>query len=316
MNTALPLLSVVVPCYRDELNIPELIRRLRDVLNRVHPNYEIIYVNDCSPDNSAEVLNRLAQQSPEITVIHHSRNFGKMGAIDSGFRQALGQYVVFMDGDLQDPPELIEQFLEKRKQGFLVVFGRAINRKDPVHIVFMRNCFYWIWTKIANFKLPQNAGDFCLLDRSVVDIVNAFPEKDRFFRGLRAWVGFPQTAVEFERPERFAGTSTQSLFSYFGWASAAITSFSYWPLRMISFLALGSVGLLFFFMATILILALTGSPVPRGYVSMSGLVIFSGTLNLICLAVISEYLMRLFIEMKKRPSFVVKDIVNDHHQKH
>lgn len=274
--------------------------------------YEIIYVNDCSPDGATAILDEIAEASPEVTVIHHSRNFGKMAAIDTGFRQAMGDAVVYMDGDLQDPPELIVEFLQLWQQGNLVVFGKIRSRKGSRLIGCLSSIFYWFWNKTTEFDLPHGGGDFCLLDRKVVDVMNSLPEKDRFFRGLRSWVGFPQAYVALDRPARHAGASTQSLLSYFSWAGLAITSFSFWPLRMISFVAVGSVALLLGYFIMVSAMFFVGIETPRGFMTIIGLIILVSSINLICLAVIAEYLTRIFIEVKGRPSAILHSVRNNH----
>lgn len=306
-------ISVVVPCYRDEDNIHELLRRLQSTLERVAPNYEIIYINDNSPGNAREILDEVAKQDPRVTVIHHSRNFGLMGVYSTGLRQAVGDAVVLMDGDLQDPPELIEQFVEKWNQGYLVAYGTAIKRKEEKALRRLgMHLFYRLWNRVAPFYIPEDSGDFSLIDRRVVDIINALPEKDRMFRGLRAWVGFPQVSVPFERAGRFAGETTQSYLSYFSFAGFAVTSFSYLPLRIISILALVATGvsiLFFFFLLSLFIFDVRG---PRGFMTIISLILFSSSAIFVCLSIIAEYLIRIFIEIKARPESIIGEIRNDH----
>lgn len=308
------MVSIVVPCYRDAENIHELMRRLTLVMERVAPNYEVIYVNDASPDNAEEILNELARTNPKVTVIHHSRNFRLMGVYNTGLRQAIGDAVVLMDGDLQDPPEVIEEFVRKWVEGYLVVYGQAAKRKEKVLRKIGMYFFYRIWDRISDIKIPPDAGDFSLIDRKVVDILNSMPEKDRLFRGLRAWVGFPQTAVKFVRDARFAGETTQSYLSYFSFAGFAITSFSYFPLRMVTMVALSAIGfcgLAFFLIGTSFLLGIGPRP-PTGTLTILGLLLVLSTAILSCLAAIAEYLIRIYIEVKNRPSSLPREILNDH----
>ena len=202
-------ISVVPIAYRDEGNIEELYCRLTAVLKKVTPNYEIIYVNDASPDRSKEILERLAKKDDHLIVILHSRNFGAQNAFSTGMKYATGEAVVIMDGDLQDPPELIEKFVKKWLEGYDVAYGSRRKREKSLGKLWEQiyHLFYVIFSKLSYVKVPQDAGDFSLMDRKVVDAINALSEKDRFIRGLRAWVGYKQIGVDYVRPERFSGTT-------------------------------------------------------------------------------------------------------------
>src|SRR3989339_1226428 len=215
-------ISVVAIAYRDEGNIAELYRRLTQTLRTITPNYEIIYVNDASPDKSQEILEKLAKKDKKLTVILHSRNFGAQNAFTTGMKQANGDAVVIMDGDLQDPPQLIEKFVEKWLKGFDVVYGIRRKREKSMGRMWesIYHLFYVIFNRLSYVKVPLDVGDFSLMDRRVVDHLNALPENDRFIRGLRAWVGFSQTGVPYTRPERFSGqgVSTTNIFKALAWA--------------------------------------------------------------------------------------------------
>ena len=306
------MISVVVPTYRDADFINETISRLEAVLSKLTPKYEIIYVNDQSPDNSAEILNDIASRNTRVTVIHHSRNYGLMGVFTTGMKQAVGDAVVVMDGDLQDPPEVIEEFVKKWVEGFLVVYGVRHKRDETL----FRKCgyflFYRLWNKIANINIPKDAGDFSLMDRRVVDVINSLPEKDRFMRGLRAWVGFSQVGVPYFRPKRAIGLSTQSLYNYFSWSSVAITSFSFFPLRVVTITSvIFSIMLLTFFLGN-LILYFLGIKGPAGFMTLISLHLLTTTIVLFCLSIIAEYLVRIYIETKQRPTSIIGEILNDH----
>ncbi|EKD90242.1 MAG: NAD-dependent epimerase/dehydratase, partial [uncultured bacterium] len=241
-------LSVIPIAYKDEGNIKELYKRLTNTLKRITPNYEIIYVNDASPDNTREILGQLALKDKRLTVINHSRNFGAQNAFTTGMRQAIGDVVVIMDGDLQDPPELIEEFIKKWNKGFDVVYGVRRKREHSMGYFWenMYHFFYIIFNKLSYINAPVDVGDFSLMDRKVVEHVNSLPEKDRFIRGLRAWVGFKQVGVKYVRPERFSGRSNQSFLKNIAWARKAIFSFSYTPLEWVFYIAgfsvLGSIS--------------------------------------------------------------------------
>lgn len=305
-------ISVVVACYRDEGSIKELLRRLKAVMARITPNWEVIYVNDASPDNSQELLLKIATEEPRLTVITHARNFGAQAAFTTGLVQSRGDAVVIMDGDLQDPPELIEQFVEEWLQGHEVVYGIRAKR----HEGWIRNIgyklFYRMFRKLSYIAIPLDAGEFSLMDRVVVDVIITCPEYDRLIRGLRAYAGFNQTGVEFERPPRFAGETTQSLLSYLMWTYKSITSFSLFPLRLITIMAFGMVlifsSLCLFYLAVYFL----GYESPPGYMTLILLLLGLGSIIMLSMGFISEYLARLFLEVKNRPQAIIRTLVNDH----
>ena len=208
------ILSVVVVCYRDAGSIRALYDRLTKALRAITPSYEIIYVNDASPDESESILRALAAEDSHFTVIQQARNFGAQAGFTAGMVQALGDAVVLMDGDLQDPPELIAEFVKKWQEGYEVIYGVRRKREKSMGRLnaLLYHLFYVVLNSLSYVRIPLDAGEFSLMDRKVVDRVNALPERDRLIRGLRAWVGFRQTGVAFARPERFAGTSTNSFF--------------------------------------------------------------------------------------------------------
>lgn len=310
------LVSVVVVCYGDEGNIRALYERLVKALSGITKHWEIIYVNDASPDNSEAILQELAAKEPRLTVMNQSRNFGAQAAFTAGMVQAQGDAVVLMDGDLQDPPELIEQFVQKWLQGYQVVYGVRRKREQSMGKVkeWMYHQFYVWFDKTAYISVPRDAGEFSLLDRVVVDHMNAMPERDRFLRGLRAWVGYRSCGIPYVRPERYDGrpsVSTKGLLSAFRWARKAIFSFSYKPLEWVTYLAVlatffAVVGIIvygaFFFF----------SGAPRGFSTVYILILFFAAIQLLTLAIMGEYIGRIFEEVKGRPRYITRDIVNDH----
>lgn len=307
-------LSIIPIAYKDAGNIRELYKRLTLNLKKITPNYEIIYVNDNSPDSSGEILRELALKDKRLTVINHSRNFGAQNAFTSGMRQAIGDAVVIMDGDLQDPPELVEDFVKKWQQGYEVVYGIRRKREESMGRLweYLYHLFYVIFNKLSYINVPIDVGDFSLMDRKVVDHINSFPEKDRFIRGLRAWVGFKQTGVEYIRPERFSGRSTNSLIKNLTWARRAVFSFSYTPLEWVFYIAgfsvLVSIGAVIFYLA----LYLFKPDAPKGFLTLLVVTLFLGSIQLLALSVIGEYMRRVFEEVKSRPSAIVAEVINDH----
>lgn len=312
-------ISVVPIAYRDEGNIEELYRRLTAVLKKVTPNYEIIYVNDASPDQSEEVLEKLAKKDKRLTVLLHSRNFGAQSAFTTGMKYTTGDAVVIMDGDLQDPPEMIEKFVKKWQEGYDVVYGSRRKREKSMgrHWEQIYHLFYVVFGKMSYIKVPLDAGDFSLMDRRVVDAINALPEKDRFVRGLRAWVGFKQIGIDYIRPERFSGSgvSTNSLFKGIKWARKAVFSFSYAPLEWVFYLAILSVIASVFAIILYIILFFSIPNAPRGFLTLLLAVLFLGSIQLVVLAIVSEYIRRIFEEVKSRPVAITQKIVNKHSPK-
>ncbi len=233
--------SAIIACYRDGPACPIMYERLSKIFDRIGVEYEIIFVNDASPDNAKEVLAEIARSDHRVVVVNHSRNFGSQSAFTSGMRIATGDAVVLLDGDLQDPPEIIEQFVAKWEQGFDVVYGIRTKRQATVFLRSGYKLFYRMFRAASYVPMPLDAGDFSLLDRRVVDALNSLPENNRFLRGLRAWVGFRQTGVTYTRPERMFGRTTNSFLRNLGWARKGIVSFSYAPLELITVLAVATI---------------------------------------------------------------------------
>ncbi|MFH0793690.1 MAG: glycosyltransferase family 2 protein [bacterium] len=305
-------LSAIIACYRDAPAIPIMHQRLTAVFEKLQVDYEIIFVNDCSPDNAEEVLTQLAAKDPHVVVINHTRNFGSQNAFTSGMRIATGDAVILLDGDLQDPPELIETFRQKWLEGYEVVYGVRVKRETTPFLGVAYKIFYRLFRKMSYVSIPVDAGDFSLIDRRAVDALNSLPENNRFMRGLRAWVGFKQTGVPYVRPERVFGRTTNSLLKNLGWARRAIFSFSYLPLDIITFLAFITVVLALVAIAAQIILRLVNpSLVPSGFTTLIVLILFMGGIQLLCLSIIGSYLMHIYDEVKRRPPYIVRSILND-----
>jgi glycosyltransferase involved in cell wall biosynthesis len=304
-------ISAIIACYRDAPAVPQMYTRLKAVFDKLGVGYEIIFINDASPDNAEEVLAELAMKDAHVTVVNHARNFGSQSAFTSGMRIATGDAVVLLDGDLQDPPELIERFVAKWHEGYDVVYGQRVSREATLPMRVFYKLFYRVFRAMSYVPVPVDAGDFSLLDRRVVDALNALPESNRFMRGLRAWVGFKQTGVPYVRPERPFGRSTNSLLRNLGWARKAIFSFSYAPLELITWLALTTVGLSVFAILTQAGLRLAAPQlVPRGFTTIILVILFLGGIQLLCLAIIGSYLAHIYDEVKRRPSYVVASVIN------
>jgi polyisoprenyl-phosphate glycosyltransferase len=310
-----PKISAVVACYRDAEAVPHMYRRLRETFVRLGIEYEIIFVNDCSPDNARDVLAALALADPALVVVNHSRNFGSQSAFTSGMRIASGDAVVLLDGDLQDPPELIAEFYEKWNEGYDVVYGSRVKRDATLFLQVAYKLFYRVFRAASYVPVPLDAGDFSLLDRRVVNALNSLPENNRFLRGLRAWVGFRQIGVPYVRPERMFGRTTNSLLRNVGWARKAIFSFSYVPIDAITLLAVFVVALSFLgvlFQVFVRIFAPT--LVPTGFTTIIVLILFLGGIQLLCFSILGAYLSHIYDEVKHRPPYIIESILNDPRQ--
>ena len=308
-------ISAIIACYRDEQAIPIMHERLSKTFREIGCGYEIIFVNDGSPDDSERVLRTIAEKDSHVTVITHSRNFSSQNAFLSGMSVATGDAVVLLDGDLQDPPEIIVKFFAKWQEGFDVVYGVRTVRDATLFLRFAYKLFYRIFNKLSYVSVPRDAGDFSLIDRKVVDILIAMPESDMFIRGLRAWVGFKQTGIPYHRPERMFGKTTNNILKNVRWAKKGIFSFSYEPLELVFYLAtsVSFVALLAIVLYVILYFRNTDSP--RGTSTIIVFILFFSSIQLICVSIIGEYLGRIFEEVKKRPKYIVKDIINKPNKK-
>jgi dolichol-phosphate mannosyltransferase len=310
-------ISAIIACYRDAPAVPIMHERLTKTFQKIGCDYEIIFVNDNSPDNAKDVLAELAARDPKTVVINHTRNFGSQNAFTSGMKIATGDAVVLLDGDLQDPPEMIAEFYPKWLEGYDVVYGERIQRQATRFLQFAYKDFYRVFRATSYVPMPLDAGDFSLIDRRVVDALNSLPENNRFLRGLRAWVGFKQIGVPYIRPERMFGVTTNNLLRNLDWARRGILSFSYAPLDIITWLALLTVGGSFLTaFIQILLRILYPDLAPRGFATLIVLILFLGGIQLLCLAIIGSYLAHIYDEVKRRPAFIVESILNDPRNNH
>ncbi len=304
-------LSAVIACYKDAEAIPLMHQRLSNVFKKIGCNYEIIFVNDGSPDDSEKILEQLCQKDEKTTAILHSRNFNSQNAFTSGMMHSTGDAVILLDGDLQDPPEVIEDFVKKWLEGYEVVYGSRINRDTSKIMNYAYKTFYRIFNKLSYLEIPLDAGDFSLMDRKVVNEINNAKERDRFIRGLRAWAGFKQIGVPYHRPERLFGKSTNNFFKNVKWAKKGIFSFSYLPLEFMSFFSyiivlISGLALLFY-----IVLHFISQEAPKGITTLIVLVLFLGGVQLLSISILSEYIGKILEETKKRPNFIVKKILNN-----
>lgn len=297
--------AAIIACYKDEPAIPIMYRRLTDTFVKLGCDYEIIFVNDCSPDNCAKVIEEISAKDPHVIGISHSRNFGSQMAFRSGMELCTKDSVVLLDGDLQDPPELIEQFYGKWEEGWDVVYGRRVKREMSFFWGLMYKAFYRVFAAFSYVPIPHDAGDFSLMDRRVMSWLLNCPERDLFVRGLRAYVGFKQTGVDYVRPERMFGVSTNNLLKNIGWAKKGIFSFSDTPLTMLT--AAGIVLLAVSILAGIVmgvLRLLVPDIAPRGITSVLISILFFGSLNLFAIGLVGEYVAKIMAEVKGRPRLI------------
>jgi polyisoprenyl-phosphate glycosyltransferase len=285
---------------------------LKKTFTKLNLDYEIIFVNDCSPDDSEEVIRAITRNDRRVLGVSHSRNFGSQAAFRSGMEIASMNSCVLLDGDLQDPPELIEEFVPKWREGYDVVYGRRVKREATLAMQMAYKLFYRVFDYFSYVRIPHDAGDCSLMDRRVVQAMLRFPERDLFLRGVRAYAGFRQIGVDYVRPERMFGVTTNSLWKNFGWAKKGILSFSYVPLTILS-----TSGLLMFIvslllMATELVLRVAfPSIAPRGLTTVVVAILFFGSLNLLAISLAGEYIAKIFEEVKQRPHFIRRSVIRD-----
>jgi len=304
----IPDLSVVVPLFNEESNVEALHDRLVASLARLGMSYELVFVDDGSTDTTSRLLDRLQSENPSVVLIRLSRNFGHQAAVSAGLDQARGRGVIVMDGDLQDPPEVLPLFVDRWRQGFDVVYAVRRRRKENAAKRLGYFAFYRIWNAVSDLNIPLDSGDFCLMDRKVVDALNNLPERMRFVRGLRTFVGFRQSGVDYERDARASGRPKYSFGSLIRLAVDGLVSFSGYPLRLVTYLGLGTAILAVVMMVWVFFDAFTHQTAPRGWASVIVTVLFMGSIQMIGLGIVGEYLRLIFLETKGRPSYIIDEI--------
>lgn len=298
-------LSAIIACYRDHQAIPIMHERLSKTFQSLEVEYEIIFVNDGSPADDEAQIRVLCEVDPHVIGICHSRNFGSQSAFLSGMQVATGDAIILLDGDLQDPPEIIPSFFEKWKEGFDVVYGDRVQREAAWYMQLLYKVFYRLFRYLSSIPIPVDAGDFSLIDRKVINHLLSLPERDIFLRGLRAWVGFRQSGVPYKRPERMFGKTTNSLLKNIWWAKKAIFSFSTKPLHYIQ-----GIGLIVFLFSLALALFYTAfhflypDPSTRGVTTIVVLTLGLGGLQIFSLSILGDYISKILEESKHRPLYI------------
>jgi nucleoside-diphosphate-sugar epimerase/glycosyltransferase involved in cell wall biosynthesis len=304
--------SAVIACYKDGQAIPVMHKRLSETFNQLDIDYEIIFVNDGSPDESADVIREISKGDPHVIGITHSRNYGSQMAFRSGMELSTMDGVVLLDGDLQDPPELIREFYSNWEQGYDVVYGRRVKRDMPWHRGLEYKLFYRLFARYSYVNIPLDAGDFSLMDRRVVRWLLNCPERDLFLRGLRAYVGFKQTGVDYVRPERMFGRSTNSFIKNIDWAKKAIFSFSNAPLTMLT--NVGIISLAASSLAAVVVILLrvfVPQIAPQGVTTLLLVMLIFGSFNLFAIGLVGEYVSKIMTEVKGRPRLIRASLIRN-----
>lgn len=304
--------SVVIPVYNEEEVVNECYSRIKKVMDSTNERYEIIFVNDGSRDNTRQLLKEICRVDGNVKMIDFSRNFGHQSAITAGMNYSVGKAVVVIDADLQDPPEVILRMLEKWREGYQVVYGKRLKREGES--IFKRTTakvFYRLLARLTEFDIPVDAGDFRLIDRKVCDALNKMDEKNRYVRGIISWLGFNTTYVEFVREKRYAGKTKYPLRKMLKFATDAVVSFSYKPLRITSYLGMMLSGVSFIYLIITLFLKLFNViDTVQGWMSVVAISLFFNGIVLLVLGIMGEYIGRIYDEVKARPLYVVNEFVN------
>ena len=304
-----PIYSLVIPIYNEEENIMEMYRRLHDVMEQLDGDVELILIDDGSRDRSLSMMRELHHRDHRVHYLSLARNFGHQIAVTAGLNFVQGKCIIVMDADLQDPPELILTMIEKWHQGYQVVYAQRISRQQESRLKRLTAyLFYRILRRLAKVDIPVDTGDFCLMDRQVVDILNSMPERNRYIRGLRAWVGFRQTSVLFERNPRFAGDVKYTFGKSLSLAIDGIISFSTVPLRLATYLGIISAAIAMIMIILVLYWRIF-APVSHliGYTLITISMFFLGSVQLICIGILGEYIGRIYEEVKGRPLYTLKE---------
>ena len=306
-------ISIIIPMYYEEKVANECYKRVTDVIKNLNEyDYEIIFINDGSKDKTLEILENIAKKDIKTKVISFSRNFGHQAAVTAGLKFVTGNAIIIMDADLQDPPELIPDMLKYWEEGYEVIYGKRTKRKgeSPFKLLTAK-AFYAFLNKLSDVEIPKDTGDFRLVDRKVIDVINQLPEHNKFLRGLFSWVGFKQYAYEYERKERFAGKTKYPLKKMIKLAQDGILSFSSKPLKIVGGLGIISVIISFIILIySILSFTFKWNNLTPGWTSIMCTMTFLGGVILISLWMIGEYIARIYDETKSRPEYIIDKKIN------
>lgn len=304
------LLSIVVPVYNEQEVIDETYKRLSEVFKDYFMSVEYIFINDGSRDNTYFKLREIAQKNPEVRVINFARNFGHQIAITAGMDYAKGDAIVIIDADLQDPPEVILEMVDKWQEGFEVVYGKRLQREGETFFKkITAKMFYRLLDSMTDVKFPVDVGDFRLIDRKVCNAMKGLPERSRYVRGLVSWVGFKQSSVEYRREKRFAGETKYPLKKMLKLAGDGIFSFSYKPLKFATFVGMLVSAFSFIYLIVVLIQKFIKNDVVSGWASSMAVSLFLNGVMLIVIGIMGEYVGRIYEEVKARPLYIVREFM-------
>lgn len=302
-------ISIVLPVWNEAAILPTLYERLIQALTQLPHEYQFIFVDDGSDDDSYSILNELHQKDPRVAVIRFARNFGHQTALSAGLWHSDGEAVILMDTDLQDPPEVLPALIKKMQEGWDVVYAVRRTRKENIFKRFAYKLAYRIMASLTKPSLPLDAGDFSILSRRVVNHLNSMPERTRFLRGLRSWIGLKQTGLQYDRDKRYSGRPKYTFFKLVLLAMNGVVTFSHLPLRLASFIGfvcagLSSIGICVFFYYRVF----TTISIP-GYTSIIISLLFLGSIQLITIGILGEYVARIYEEVKHRPHFIISELL-------
>ena len=307
-----PVYSVVIPAYNEQEVVTDTYKRITHVMQDMGESYELIFIDDGSYDQTAQVIAAFCGDDPFVKLISFTRNFGHMSAISAGMEHARGQAVFVIDCDLQDPPELFPEMAAKWKEGFHVIYGKRAKREgESVFKRISAKVFYRFLRSMTTVDLPSDTGEFRLIDRKVCDAVNALPEKNRYIRGLVSWVGFKQIPIEYIRERRFAGVTKYPLRKMLRFAMDAITSFSYKPLKLATTMGFIISALSFIYILYAVYQRLFTSDTTEGWASIIAAVLFTQGIVLMILGLMGEYIGRIYAELQNRPNYIIQEIIEN-----
>jgi polyisoprenyl-phosphate glycosyltransferase len=305
-----PKYSLIIPVYNEEETLPEMYRRVCAVMDQMDGAVELILVNDGSRDRTLTLLRDLHEQDARVCYLSLARNFGHQIAVTAGLNYVRGEAIIVLDADLQDPPELIPQLIEKWQQGYQVVYAQRTQRhKESWFKRLPAYLFYRLMKRLADVEIPIDTGDFCLMDRRVVDVLNTMPERNRYIRGLRSWVGLPQTFIHFERDPRFAGEVKYTFRKSLSLAANGLVTFSRVPLRLSTYVGLlaAAIAVLMALLVLYWRLFVPHSPL-TGFATIMIAIFFLGAVQLVSIGILGEYVGRIYEEVKGRPLYVLSEV--------
>ncbi len=303
-----PKYSIIAPVYNEKDCLSALLQRVSEVMNSTEETWELVIVDDGSQDGSTEIIRQMAKDDSRVRAVIFARNFGHQIAVTAGLQYSRGQAMVIIDADLQDPPEVILELIGRWKEGYQVVYAVREDREGETWFKkTTASLFYRMIAKITDVKIPLDTGDFRLMDRKVVDVMNAMPERHRFLRGMSSWVGFKQTGVKYHRAARLAGETKYPLKKMLKLALNAVTGFSYFPLQLATYMGFLFAGLSIIAIPVVIIMRLVGTQSFSGQATTLIAVLLLGGIQLICVGILGEYLGRVYDEVRGRPLFIVSE---------